>query len=297
MRTLIKWNLCFLIGMLWAGLARPLAAAVVFDNPPWLTNMVSGSNLILSWPSDHIGWMLEVQTNAPGVGITTNWNTITGSSTTNLWTLPIDPANGSVFSRLAYGPLFSDDFTRATDPGSLAPWAAEAGTWTVTGGVLEGGPNTLDSYGDVYITNSWGDYSLQAQFQFPAGAFGGGLGGRLDPATGSHYGAWIYPENSPGGSNVLKLVKFQTWTSWGYTNSASVPMAQVNLASVGTNWHTLMMVFQGAQITVDYDTNEVMSVTDVEAQPYLSGAVSLEFWTDATAYTMSMDNVGVNALP
>ena len=30
-------------------------------------------------------------------------------------------------------------------------------------------------------------------------------------------------------------------------------------------------------ITVYDDTNQVMGVTDVEAQPYLSGAVSLEF--------------------
>ena len=72
----------------------------VNPTPPWLTNTVSGSNLILSWAPDHIGWMLQVQTNAPRVGISTNWHTITESSTTNRWTLPIDPANGSVFSRL-----------------------------------------------------------------------------------------------------------------------------------------------------------------------------------------------------
>ena len=86
--------------------------------------------------------------------------------------------------------LFSDDFTRGTDPGPLPPWTtnADGGDWTVTGGVLIGGPNTLPSYGDLYITNSWDDYSVQAQFQFPVGAFGGGLGGRLNPATGAHYG-------------------------------------------------------------------------------------------------------------
>ncbi len=74
----------------------------VNPNPPWLTNVVSGSNLILSWPSDHIGWKLQIQTNAPGLGLSSSWCTLTNSRTTNFWTLPIDPANGSVFSRLSY---------------------------------------------------------------------------------------------------------------------------------------------------------------------------------------------------
>jgi len=78
------------------------AQPAVNPTPPWLTNVVSGSNLLLSWSSDHIGWKLQVQTNAPSVGLRANWFTITNSSTTNRWTLPIDPANGSVFSRLVY---------------------------------------------------------------------------------------------------------------------------------------------------------------------------------------------------
>ena len=179
----------------------------------------------------------------------------------------------------------------------MTPWTNYVGNWTVTGGVLIGGTNPLSSYGDVYVTNSWGDYSVQAQFQLPVGAYGGGLGGRMDPTTGSHYAAWIYPENSSGGSNVLKLIKFQTWSNFGYTNSAYVPMAQVSLAAVGTNWHTVMMTFRGAQITVSYDANQVLSVTDLEAEPYLSGAVSLDFYTDTNAYQFTVDNVVVNELP
>ena len=44
--------------------------------PPWLTNVVSGSNLLLSWDTDHIGWELQVQTNSINVGISNNWHTI-----------------------------------------------------------------------------------------------------------------------------------------------------------------------------------------------------------------------------
>jgi len=50
----------------------------------------------------HIGWKLQVQTNSINVGISNNWQTVTGSSTVNTWSLPIDPANGCVFCRLIY---------------------------------------------------------------------------------------------------------------------------------------------------------------------------------------------------
>jgi polygalacturonase len=56
----------------------------------------------LSWPHDHLGWHLEVQTNTAGSGIGTNWTTWSGSFTTNQVFIPVVPANGSVFLRLAY---------------------------------------------------------------------------------------------------------------------------------------------------------------------------------------------------
>ena len=69
---------------------------------PTLTSVVSGSNLLLSWPCAYIGWKLQVQTNLAGGIIANglNWYTITDSSTNNSWTLPIDRTKGSVFSRL-----------------------------------------------------------------------------------------------------------------------------------------------------------------------------------------------------
>jgi hypothetical protein len=64
-----------------------------------LTAHVSGNLLDLSWPV--AGGRLQTQTNAPGVGITANWVTQPGSTATNHVVIPIDPANGSVFYRLA----------------------------------------------------------------------------------------------------------------------------------------------------------------------------------------------------
>lgn len=56
----------------------------------------------LSWPPDHIGWSLEIQTNQASVGLSTNWTIVAGSTTTNEIFLPITMTNGCVFLRLVY---------------------------------------------------------------------------------------------------------------------------------------------------------------------------------------------------
>ena len=60
---------------------------------------VSGDLLDISWPV--AGGHLQAQANGTGVGIGTNWVNVPGSDTTNRVVVPIDPANGSVFYRLA----------------------------------------------------------------------------------------------------------------------------------------------------------------------------------------------------
>ncbi|HVM46494.1 MAG TPA: autotransporter-associated beta strand repeat-containing protein, partial [Candidatus Acidoferrum sp.] len=75
--------------------------AGVNSSPTNITAVVlGGTNLSLSWPPDHTGWYLELETNAPGVGLTTNWFTVPGSSATNQVIIPINPTNGSVFGRM-----------------------------------------------------------------------------------------------------------------------------------------------------------------------------------------------------
>jgi hypothetical protein len=69
--------------------------------PTALTLSRAGAtNLDLAWPGDHTGWLLEAQTNSLPVGLRTNWVIVSGSSSTNEITLPIDVANGAVFFRL-----------------------------------------------------------------------------------------------------------------------------------------------------------------------------------------------------
>jgi len=192
--------------------------------------------------------------------------------------------------------LFGDDFTR--DPAAvspLSPWVVKLGTWTVSDGILHGsGP--LSSYSSLYLapTPLWSNYTLEGRVRFPAGALGGGLGGRVNPATGARYGAWVYPDGSAGGSNILTLVKFSNWTTWSW-----VPMKEVSLPAVGTGWHALKMVFNGSRIQVYYDGTKMVDVTDNNFDsraPYSSGGISAEMFTYTSSYVMELDNIVVRTL-
>ena len=78
------------------------AAFGVSLTPTNITSSVTGGKLALAWPSDRIGWRLEVQTNSLSVGISGNWSTWPGSATTNAVLIPFNPAATTVFFRLIY---------------------------------------------------------------------------------------------------------------------------------------------------------------------------------------------------
>ena len=63
-----------------------------------LAFQITGNQLTISWPPT--GGHLETQTNSTGVGLGTNWVTVSGSAATNQVVVPVDPNNGSVFYRL-----------------------------------------------------------------------------------------------------------------------------------------------------------------------------------------------------
>ena len=128
--------------------------------------------------------------------------------------------------------------------------------------------------------------------QFPAGGYGGGVGGRLNPTNGAHYAAWIFPAGG-GGTNLLKLIKFSSWTAWSYGGTNYWPMEVASLPPVGTGWHPLKLVLSGGSIEVYYDGTRVISTTDIEANPYTSGGITLDAWTESTPYFMSISNLVV----
>lgn len=69
-----------------------------------MTFSASGGKLNLSWPSDHLGWTLQVQTNSLGKGLGTNWVNVPSSTTVTNMSIPVNTSDASVFYRLMYKP-------------------------------------------------------------------------------------------------------------------------------------------------------------------------------------------------
>ena len=72
------------------------------SNPTNLTFSVSSGTLNLSWPTDHLGWILQSQTNSLSTGLGSNWVDVPGSASTTSASYPINPANPTVFFRLRH---------------------------------------------------------------------------------------------------------------------------------------------------------------------------------------------------
>lgn len=74
-------------------------------NPTNITFSVTGggTGLDLSWPADHLGWILQTQTNNLNVGLqaaTNLWFDVAGSSTITNTSITLDKTKPTVFYRL-----------------------------------------------------------------------------------------------------------------------------------------------------------------------------------------------------
>ena len=72
---------------------------------PALASQVSGGILNLSWPIDHLGYRLLVQTNNLDLGVSSHlsdWGTVLGTTTTNRATLSLITTNRNEYYRLVY---------------------------------------------------------------------------------------------------------------------------------------------------------------------------------------------------
>lgn len=79
-----------------------LTQLTVNTNTFTLTNSVNGGNLALSWPADHQGWRLQVQTNSLSTGLSGTWYTWPNSTNLTSVNIPIDPGSPTVFFRMIY---------------------------------------------------------------------------------------------------------------------------------------------------------------------------------------------------
>ena len=67
-----------------------------------ITATVSSGVLTLSWPTTHLGWILQSQTNSLTSGLSTNWVDVAGSEAVASTNLPVSSAIPSVFYRLRH---------------------------------------------------------------------------------------------------------------------------------------------------------------------------------------------------
>lgn len=76
-------------------LVQPIAS-----NPTNVTVSVSGNTLSLSWPTSHLGWILQQQVNGLSTGLSNNWVDVAGTASITATNITINPASGAVFYRL-----------------------------------------------------------------------------------------------------------------------------------------------------------------------------------------------------
>jgi hypothetical protein len=74
----------------------------VATNAVSLTLALTNGALQFSWPADHTGWTLQVQTNSAGAGLGTNWVSLSATAATNQFSAPIAVTNDAVFYRLVF---------------------------------------------------------------------------------------------------------------------------------------------------------------------------------------------------
>jgi hypothetical protein len=183
-------------------------------------------------------------------------------------------------SALAASPLFSDDF----GPKPLGSWTAsplgQQSHWNGSAGTA-----AWDGSGHTQLwtgSATWTDYTLEAKFRLANGNdYPGGLRGRIDPATGAGYAAWIYPAEG-----VIKLFRS---VAWHIDTPGLTLLAQASVGTITPGvFHTLDLTFSGSQITVVFDGTTAVQATD---STLTAGAVAL----DVSNQPIEFDDVLVTA--
>ena len=154
-----------------------------------------------------------------------------------------------------------------------------ANGWTVANGIY--------SYSGLGLSQScagngaWSDYTFDTTVQLATlSDWPGGVRGRVNPATGAGYAAWLYP-------TLGKLVLYRV-PQWDINGAGVVELAEVPL-TFDTRAHDLQLNFHGTTIAVSWDGNAILAVSD---SAYAAGFVCL----DADNQPISYSNVQVAAV-
>ena len=91
------------VGRKWLNrLAVDGSIAVYNTNACGLNWAMAGSSVTLSWPADHLGWRLQVQTNSLAKGLGTNWMDVPNSGSATNLNIPLNTDSGAVYYLLIF---------------------------------------------------------------------------------------------------------------------------------------------------------------------------------------------------
>lgn len=77
------------------------AVSTVATNSTNMVFSISGTNINISWPADHLGWYLQMNTNSLA---SNSWVDVVGSNAGTNSVVPIDPAKSKAFFRMSLQP-------------------------------------------------------------------------------------------------------------------------------------------------------------------------------------------------
>jgi hypothetical protein len=180
----------------------------------------------------------------------------------------VTSARGSVTAHYEYVParriLLADAFNGDDASGWILGAGSSVAGWAASGGTLD-----HDGVADAKVyggSAGWTDYSVESRIEVPAGAVqGGGLRGRVDPASGGGYAVRLYPAEG--------LVRLLRVAGWALDGTDDVVLGEAPASFAAAAFHGVQLGFAGDVIQVELDGVEVLRVRD---ETYRAGAVALE---------------------
>jgi autotransporter-associated beta strand protein len=95
------YNLSNLPGFV-TGTGSIRVAGILASSPTNLSYVVSAGHLVISWPPDYLGWILQEQTNSANIGLGSNWVDLPGAANMTSANILINPSISAAFYRLRY---------------------------------------------------------------------------------------------------------------------------------------------------------------------------------------------------